>query len=55
MARLSDDRVGRFIAEELLARLVAELLRLLKAGRIPQEDRARVVDLLAEARRALRP
>ncbi len=39
------------IAEELVARLAAELLRLVKDGRVPKEDRARVVRLLAESRR----
>lgn len=50
MARLSDDRVGRFIAEELLARLALELFRLLKDGRVPEADRSRVLDLVTEAR-----
>ena len=49
-----DDRRSLFV-EEVLARLVLELLRLLKAGRVPRDDRARITDLLAEARRFAKP
>jgi len=52
---VDDDRARRVFADELLARLVLELLRLLKAGRVPRDDRARITDLLAEARRLAKP
>jgi hypothetical protein len=51
--RLTREREARLFAEDLVARLALELLRVIRTGAVPAEDRDRVEDLLSESWRRL--
>jgi len=50
---LSRERAARLFAEELVARLSLELVRVMRTGAVPEEDRARIEDVLSESWRRL--